>query len=82
MLSCLHPGAAATGPMSAVAAHAVGRERWAELMVIKKKKTKPIPSGIFTPCRSGRKADFFLAISFTTGCKITVQGCLPCPPAS
>lgn len=44
-------------PVAAAAAHAVGRERWAELMVIK--KTNPIPSGIFTPCRSGRKADFF-----------------------
>lgn len=33
MLSCLHPHVVATGP---VAAHAVGRECWAELMVIKK----------------------------------------------
>lgn len=53
MLNYLHPCMVATGPVSA---RAIGRELWVELMVIKKPH---IPSGIFTPCRSGREADFF-----------------------
>lgn len=36
MLSCLNPCTVATGPVSA---RAIGRERWVELMVIKKTNT-------------------------------------------